>query len=493
MALLNEARKRRDAGRHLPEALFVGLLLASGFLVRLWPVWQVHFWDETVYLQNAEVICCGKDTYSELSSRPPLLSILFAGAFRLWHHEYAASLLTAGFNALGPIFLYWAGRLLFGRAAAGISALLLAFSPFFVNAGNSLLTDSPALTLILASYWVLLEAVSAGNNAGLALAGFLTALAGLMRFTSLVVLAVFPLYWLRGSRPGRATAWFGLGLAAGLGPYLAWSRFEYGSFLATLAKARTNVAGSVEPFFYYFGASNLREIFTWVGVAGVALWFLAWLLDTRVQWRREGGKIVLELGRRETQPRLASDAILWWWVAIVLAYLSRIPHKELRYLLPLVTPWLLLAGGGLSVLLRGRSATARAAGAGILVFAMATSFAPSFERFRGPFIEPFVSEEKQVADYLDSVHAGGVLYSNFNYPVFAYYTQLPIRVLGEEDASFYRAFPGNMPHDGYLVLYKTLQKEPRPPWADSNPSFRRLKEFPSLIVYEYRAALRPSS
>src|ERR1041385_7650304 len=93
--------------RRLPiEAVLLFLLVAAAFIVRLWPVWKVHFWDEAVYLQNAEVICCGKLNYSELDSRPPLLSLLFAGAFKLWHSAYAASILTAALNALGPLVLY---------------------------------------------------------------------------------------------------------------------------------------------------------------------------------------------------------------------------------------------------------------------------------------------------------------------------------------------------------------------------------------------------
>ena len=33
---------------------------------------KLHFWDEMVYLQSAQVICCGKTNYSELDYRPPL-------------------------------------------------------------------------------------------------------------------------------------------------------------------------------------------------------------------------------------------------------------------------------------------------------------------------------------------------------------------------------------------------------------------------------------
>src|SRR5712692_6065339 len=146
---------RSHGRKFVVESAFVILLVAAAFIVRLWPMSPAHFWDEAVYLQNAEVICCGKTNYSELSSRPPLLSLVFAGVFLVWNNVYAASLVTAFLNALGPLFLYFSGRMAKGRAAAAIASLLLAFSPFFVGAflawfvsddtGNSLLSDRPSI------------------------------------------------------------------------------------------------------------------------------------------------------------------------------------------------------------------------------------------------------------------------------------------------------------------------------------------------------------
>jgi hypothetical protein len=51
---------------------------------------------------------------------------------------------------------------------------------------------------------------------------------------------------------------------------------------------------------------------------------------------------------------------------------------------------------------------------------------------------------------------------------------------------FYKDFPINMPVDGYFVVYKELDKDPRIDWLESNPHFRRFHEFPSLVIYEYR-------
>jgi hypothetical protein len=95
-------KQSRNSGNQYAvlEFAFVVLLMMAAFTLRIWSISKVHFWDEAVYLQNAEVICCGKANYSELASRPPLLSLIFAAVFLLWHHVYAACIATALLNAL---------------------------------------------------------------------------------------------------------------------------------------------------------------------------------------------------------------------------------------------------------------------------------------------------------------------------------------------------------------------------------------------------------
>jgi 4-amino-4-deoxy-L-arabinose transferase-like glycosyltransferase len=308
-----ETTGRRSPLQVSAETLFPAVLAAAAFVVRLWPVWQVHFWDECVYLQNAEVLCCGKTNYSELSSRPPLLSLLFAVVFRVWHSAFAASLLTAALNALGPLFLFLSGRKLVSRTAAGIAALLLAFGPFFVNGntGNSLLTDSPALTLILLSCWLTLEAAERNSAWWTGFAGFVGALAVLMRFASVPAIGMVSLLLLRRGRWLRAVVRFGIGFGVAIVPYLLWSKIGYGGFLTTLQRGWANVAGSSEPPAYYI--QHFVEVFSWIAVAGLVLWFVRAVLDARA-------------GQKPTW----RDAFLWAWAVAMLAYFSSITHKELR-------------------------------------------------------------------------------------------------------------------------------------------------------------------
>ena len=472
----------------IAEFTFLALLVALGFLARLWPIWKVHWWDEAVYLQDAAYICCGKHNYSELASQPPLLSLLYAGIFLLWNSQYAASLLTAALNAAGPLFLYLAAKRLHGRAAAVIAALLLGFSPFFVQWGNTLLTDCPALTLTVLAFWFVLEAATAPDSLFWpALAGFVTGLAGLMHFPSLMTVLIFPLYLLREGKTLIRVGLFAGGLCLALGPYLLWTWLAYGSPLSALRMAFSNVGGSVEPRLYYL--QNFQEVFPWVTLGGVALWLVAWLRDSLITWGREGEEFVVRIARRATAPHLASDAILWGWAALTLLYFSNLPHKELRYILPLAVPLFLLAGRGLAVLARARTLQSRAVGMIILALALVYSFAPLRQRFSMPFLSPYVSEEVEASDYLNQ-HANPAewLYANFNYPVFGYYTRMKLSLLRQQDMSFYTAFPENMPEDGYLILYKQIPKEPAVAWAEANPHFRRMKDFPSLVIYEYHRA-----
>ncbi len=493
----SENDRSRSRRRKLAvESAFVILLVAAAFTVRLWPMSRAHFWDEAVYLQNAEVICCGKTNYSELSSRPPLLSLVFAGVFLLWNSVYAACLVTAFLNALGPLFLYFTGRMAEGRAAAAIASLLLAFSPFFVGAfpawfvsddtGNSLLSDSPALTLILLSFWLLLRALRKQTDLRFASAGFAFALVVLMRFASLPSVAVLSLLVLFANRWWRAALTCGIGFATGFAPYLCWSRLRYGGFLTTLRNGWEKFTGPGESPLYYL--KNFGIIFSWITTAGLALWVAQWFLRNRWQAARAADHRTDPAAEHLKQNRVRCfDAFLWGWAAVLLLFFSALRHKEARYVMPLAPPLFLLAGIGLSVLLRGRQTLTRIAGPVVLAGALVYSFLPVREHFQSPLIDPDISEEMQVSDFLSrNMPPRTVLYTNFNYPVFAYYTGLPIQPLLVYDPAFYQDLSRQMPVDGILIAYKDLNEDPRVEWLDSNPHFRRFKEFPTLLVYKYR-------
>jgi 4-amino-4-deoxy-L-arabinose transferase-like glycosyltransferase len=493
-----------DRRRILLQAAFLTLLVAAAFLVRIWGLSKTHFWDENVYLQNAELICCGKGNYNEIDSRPPLLSILFAAAFWIWHSDYAAWVVTALLNALGSAFLFLGGRKIAGRTAAAIAAFILAFAPFSAGvfrdsagqialdfSGHSLLSDCPALTLILLSFWLLLRALERQTDWRFAVSGFTLGLSVLMRFGSLPSVALLSLLVLAADRKWRAALACAVGFAASVGPYLFWSRLRYGSFLATFVNGWHNFGGFEEPYSYYIAHSV--AILSWITLLGLLLWAGRFIRDLRKIKPGSTETITGEmfLGRDSRQWQL----FLCLWALVLLAFFSALSHKEPRYIFPALPPLLLLAGIGLQLLLTAKRMVSRVAGTAVLVVASAYSLWPTHHRFDSGFLDRSVSEEMTVSDFLTrSVPPSAVLYTNFNYPDFAYYTNLKVTALPENGDDLQNALE-NLPSDGVLIAYRQDDEdapaEPDPGWLNSNPHYTRLRDFPSLILYEYRVKPSP--
>jgi 4-amino-4-deoxy-L-arabinose transferase-like glycosyltransferase len=468
------------------ESFLLFLLVAAAFLVRIWGISKAHYWDEMVYLQNAQVICCGKTNYSELDFRPPLISLIYAGAFLIWRHIYAACIVAAFLNALGPLFLYLAGRLSVGRLAAAIAALLLAFSPFFVgvlpdgfasdDTGNSLLTDSPALTLLLLAFWLLLRALHHQTSPRFAWAGLVLTLSILMRFGTLPSVCVLLLLPLSAKRPWMALIACGAGLVAGLAPYLLWSRLSFGAFFFTLHAGWTHVEGPVESFFFYL--RNSATIFTPVVVFGLAVTASSWL------WR--------PFGAVPSRPRLPANlspvvcqAFLWLWLLTEFVFFSAVPHKEPRYVLPLAPPFLLLAGSGLTLFCTLPRKPFRTAGAMLVAALLAFTFVPLQERFRSPFINADNPEEMLASQFLQTrLPPQTTLYMNFNYPAFAFYTSYAIHELPAVGPALYNQIE-QIPPDGVLIAYRKTEEvwEPDIEWVNANPKFQRLRDFSTFVIY----------
>jgi 4-amino-4-deoxy-L-arabinose transferase-like glycosyltransferase len=488
--------------RLILECALVTLLTAAAFLVRLWGISRMHFWDENVYLQNAEYFCCGKHNYLEIDSRPPLLSLFFAGVFLFWNSDYAAWTVTALLNALGPVFLYLAGRKLIGKIPAAIAALLLAFCPFFVGvfsdgaggfvedySGHSLLTDCPALTLILLSFWLLLRALQKQTDLRFACAGFALAMAVLMRFGSLSSVGMLSLLILVANRRVRAVLACGVGFALGIGPYLCWSRLRYGAFLETFRNGWSNFGGPSESFFYYL--KNSLVMLSWLTLAGLILWII------RIGWdiwntTKEKDQVTYSENLLGKHRRRWEGFLLLWAVAVMI-FFSSLSHKEPRYALPVVPPLLLLAGVGLGTLVEGRKSALRLAGGVALTAGLLCNFWPVHHRFDSSFIDDSVSEEMTVSEFLKhNVPPSTILYTNENYPDFAYYSDMTVDALPESGAKLYDELK-HLPSYGILIAYKSSDDnnngvaEPSLAWLDSSPHFQRFREFPSMVLYKYRA------
>jgi hypothetical protein len=471
-------------------AVFLSILFVAAFLVRLWGMSKSHFWDEMVYLQNAQVICCGKINYSELDFRPPLLSLIFAGVFLLWRHIFAACIATAFVNALGPVFLFFAGRLSVGRLPAAIASLLLAFSPFFLgifptgfdsdDTGNSLLTDSPALTLVLLAFWLLLRALNRPTVFRFFSAGFALALCILMRFGSIPSVAMLLLLPLATRSRWKAIAACFSGLAVGIAPYLLWSRFTFGSFLHTLRVGWTNVEGPVEPFTFFL--RNAATIFTPIALIGLLLSLLSLL--AQLSLLRAPFRSAFTRPASTGSQRLVK-AYLWLWLLLGLLFFSLMPHKEPRYILPLAPPILLLASSGLALFTTLPNKPLRLAAACLLAAVLFLTFLPLHERLTTPFLNSATPDEESASTFLESsLPANTTLYMSFNYPAFAFYTNFRIHELSTVGPALYRDMQ-QIPPGQVLIVYREAEDSSQSDiaWAAANPKFQRLRDYPSFTIF----------
>jgi 4-amino-4-deoxy-L-arabinose transferase-like glycosyltransferase len=460
---------------------------------------KFHSWDEWVYLQNAQVICCNKNNYSELAFRPPLLSLLFAGVFWFKHSIYAACIATALLNALAPVFLFLAGRLTVGRIAACIASLLLAFSPFFLSifppgfdsdgTGNSLMSDSPALTLITLSFWLLLLAVQRPSFLRFFLAGFTLALCILMRFGSMTCVGMLlPLTLLSQQKVRSASATL-IGLATGLAPYFIWSQQTFGDPFFTIKAGWVHVEGDTDPFTFYL--RNAVIIFTPLALAGLLL-FVVWLLFGPLLKRRG----YLGTPQAETVPRhrILQAYLLAWLLIAFLAY-SLIQHKEPRYILPATPSLLLLSGAGLSLFTALPRQTGRRLAASVLGLCLLATFLPVRHIFAEPFLNRQIPDEEQAAHVLAAqVPPGTRLYMSYNYPALAYFTNFHIHELSHTGPELYTDMNA-VPPGEVLVVYRQAEAPAQSDvaWCDANPGFQQIAAYPTLVIYQRLPAGRFSA
>ena len=476
------------------DAACGALLFVVAVVLRLWGMSRIHYWDEMVYLQNAQVIGFGKTNYSELAFRPPLLSIYYAAIFKVWHSIYAADVGAALLNALAPVFLFLAGKRAVGWRAAMLASGLLAVAPFFVgvfpaafdsdNTGNSLLSDSPALTLITLSFWLLLRAIDKPSFLRFLWGGVALAMCVLMRFGSLSTVAILFCLVLLSSSIWRAAGACFCGIVAGLGPYLAWCWFQFGDALFTVKQGWAHVEGPTPPFTFFL--RNALVIFSPIAIFGLGI-YVAWKAFPRFVEANVNADSCAAL-RNDHRRRAMIEAFLVVWLVVAFLTFSCIAHKEPRYVMPAAPPLFLLSGMGLSLVFALRQRVLRWLGTAALAMAAIVTVLPLRALFATPFIDRNVPDEARAAEILAAeVPPDTTLYMSFNYPTFAYYTPFRIHELQVVGPELYAEMQ-QVPAGQVLVLYRNAEAPSQSDvaWCEASGLFKKVAEYPSLVVYRRR-------
>jgi 4-amino-4-deoxy-L-arabinose transferase-like glycosyltransferase len=491
--LKNEIETRLGSAHYV---LFAFAILLALF-IRTVPLTYSHFWDETVYLQHAKIMLDGRSNYDELSYRPPFLPVLYAVGFAIWDNIYVANFVQGLITTLVVVFAVVLIRPMFGLAAALFGGFLFAFTPYFVVTSHELLTDMPAVTLMLAAMWLFDKP---GARYAL-LSGVMYALAIQTRFTSLFLLAYFVLDTAFSPKKIRNLALLVSGSAGAMIPYLIWSRWSFGSVFFPFAQSRKIITQWTAPNQASLYASALGQIFTY----STWLFFLAGILLPLAQYgmHRRTGAEPPPTSRVGLNDRGKRRAVLLIWGAAFFLYMLSIPHKEVRYLLPMAIPVVIIGALGVADIFHwfARQGTpTKVAGLLLGMSVLMLDYAPSLKKVMEPWVDRTEWEEVQIGRYLREVSASSdTIYAAHNFPVFAFYSaRRTVSLLPFQD-NFDQVWRDVMKQPGFLVYYipagiKETHSmipsfKPDRKFIETRPNFRMVRTFPGAIVYRYEPEL----
>ncbi len=295
-----------------------------------------------------------------------------------------------------------------------------------------------------------------------------------MKFTTGNLIIVFIAYAIFRNSIGKNAGWlfslvrkyklFIISAFLAFLPYLIWSQIFYGSFFYTIVYAILVVSDFNEPVTFYF--SKFIEMFSFIVVIGFALSIIAVLYDLKKS--KKWDKDIL---------------VLFVWIVFFILFISLGAHKELRYMIPLAAPVIILAGYGFSRIMERKEISH------IILFVIVLfsviSFSPSFARLNEPFINMGKSEEVMASEFIrDNIPQDYVIYANSNYPIFGYYTRYKLQPLWIWDDSFFENYRETMTEDGIVIVYKD-RKYPGTVWAENAPETSKIEEYTDFIIYRY--------
>ena len=492
---ITSAATPRSSGLACWFPLAVILLLA--LLLRTVPLTYSHFWDEAVFLQNAKVITESRTNYDEFDYRPPVLSLLYALGFKIWDHLYVANLVQGVVTTLAVLFAFLYVKQSFGPIPALFSAFLLSFTPYIVSASHDLLTDMPAVAFLLAAMWLF-------DKPGVRfafLSGVVSALAVQTRFTSMFVFVYFALVAILPPRKMRSLAFLSVGALAAIAPYLLWVQWNYGNFLHPFDHGRrmvTEWSAPVPSGFYWDGLLKIFPSSMWL-MFGLGI--LIPLVRGVAQHRTgESGRLSAGFFEMGAQPK--RQLVLLIWGVAFLVYMLSIPHKEVRYLLPLAIPVVVIGGLGLAEFFRWfarQASPVRVAGLLLGIAMGVLEYASPFHQLAQPWVDRSEWETVKIARYVQQVSTSiDTIYAAHEFPVLAFYSERRTVSLLPIQANFDQVWRRFMTQPGFLVYFHPAGiKEthsinplfkPDQSFLESTPNFRIVRVFPLATVYRYEPA-----
>ncbi len=463
-ARLGNEKKMVVGGKRTLRLVLLTFILAIALVAYMWPIRTTYWWDETVYLLNAKNLLHAKSAYDELAYRPPVLPIILALSSCLSDNPYNPGIVVSFLALLLPLSVYLVGKEIYDAKTGIVAMLITAFNPAIAQNAHYVMTDVLSIGLSVFAFYLLLN--NEKRMASISSGAFL-ALAVLTRFTSLILIPVFLSYTYLAAKQGKPKKV--LEHLCGFGivflPYLVWAQMTQGFFLEPFIEASRNGAVDLnEPALYFL--DKIPGMLTYIILFGIGLQIL----------------FFGPMQKDRSQNRTVTEAALLSWAALVFLQVTITPHKEPRYLLPIVAPLALLSSRGIAYVMENKKLVILAVlVAGLIYF---QSAAPAFTRLQEPFINKDKTDEMKISEYIRSNYPQDItVYTNNNYPVYAYYSNR--KTLNPEGLGRpFSYYSESLKEKDLLIVYKENWQ-----WASSilngSKDFRKVTELNLIEVYEY--------
>jgi hypothetical protein len=308
------------------EAVLVCAGLVLAVFLRLWQLNKFGFnSDEAVYSGQAAGIANDpvlKPLFPVFRAHPLLFQTILSLGYRLGTGDMFARLLADLFGAGTVVVTFLTGRLLYGRRAGVIAALLLALMPYEIVVSRQVLLDGPMAFFATVTLYLLARAILSQRLVFLYAAGGTMGLTALTKETGILMMGgAFAFFLLSPEIRIRAKHAVGAaGVTAAV--ILAYP-------LALRFAAHTH-AGQKYLTYQLFRRPNHSWFFypTTVPVAmGLLVVVVAvaglWLLRREISWR---------------------ETLLLSWIAAPALFFQLYPVKGYQYLIACAPPVVLLAG-----------------------------------------------------------------------------------------------------------------------------------------------------
>jgi hypothetical protein len=305
---------------------FLGGGFALALVFRFWHLNTVGYnSDEAVYAGQAKSLAHDPQAlpfFPVFRAHPLLFQTLLSLGYRLGGGDLMGRSFAAAFGIATVILVYMTGRLLYGRRAGVLAALVIALMPYDVLVSRQVLLDGPATFFATASLYLVARYATTLHRPWLYAAGGAMGLTILAKETSILAIgALFVFFALSPEVRTRTrdlayagAAMFAVALAYPLSIHIAGGGHRGQNYLVWQLFRRPNHEWSFYP----------ATVPVVMGPLVVACALLGlYLLRRQMSWR---------------------ETLLLSWILVPVVFFQLWPVKGFQYLLPCAPPVALLAG-----------------------------------------------------------------------------------------------------------------------------------------------------